>query len=339
VPYAPELAGPHDPLLETTPRRLRSIRRTTSIDSSRRADGAATDVDARARDLWTGPAGIARTLGEQRLSAVLDQRTAAILEVEAEPGRPGLDGLLGCPVGPGFRQATLDRLDDLVPGSLLAHLLDDWTGAALVSGYAMQREWTEREGPAPPRVPPERFAQMSDICAGWAASGSIMVTLGRTGTVPTPLGPFIPSVEVGPDDLAWHAMPTLGTGSTRRRRRIDLWVVDDATLGFETHFRDSYAEDPDTQSAVHEYVVTGTVGRCDLVISSIYPQVRVLPWKECPSALASADRLVGTAVSALRPLVRREFKGTSTCTHLNDTLRSLQDIATLAGPLERDASG
>jgi hypothetical protein len=41
--------------------------------------------------------------------------------------------------------------------------------------------------------------------------------------------------------------------------------------------------------------------------------------------------LDGHAVGELRELVRREFKGTSTCTHLNDLLRSLADL----GPLVR----
>lgn len=336
MPFAPELAGPHDPLLVTPPRCGGSIRRTTSIDTARRADGAVADVEARARDLLTEQDGTARTIGQQRLRGMLDQ-VAAIQVLEAEPGLPGLDRLLGRVVGPGFRQATLDLARDLAPGSLLAHLLDDWPGAQLVSGYAMQRTWTDREGSTPARIPLERFAQMSDICAGWAANGSIMVTLGRTGTIPTPLGPFIPSIEVEADDLAWHPMPPLAPGSTRRRRRIDLWVRDEATLGFETHFRDSYAEDVETQSAVHEYVVTGTVARRDLVVSSVDAQVRVLPWQECPSARASADRLVGVAVSGLRPLVRSDFKGTTTCTHLNDTLRSLEDITVLAAELEQVA--
>ncbi len=334
MPFAPELAGPHDPLLVTPPRRRGSIRRTTSIDTVRRADGAVADVEARARDLLTEPEGTAVVVGHQRLHAVLDQ-AAAIEALEAEPGLPGLDRLLGRMVGPGFRQATLDLLEQLVPASLLAHLLDDWPGAQLVSGYAMQRRWTESDPATPTRIPPERFSQMSDICAGWAASGSMMVTLGRTGTIPTPLGPSIPSVEEDEDELAWHAMPPLAAGSTRRRRRIDLWVHDGSTLGFETQFRDSYAEDVKTQSAVHEYVVTGTVARRSLVVSSINAQVRVLPWQECPSARASADRLVGMAVSGLRPLVRSEFTGTTTCTHLNDTLRSLEDITVLAGELER----
>jgi hypothetical protein len=43
----------------------------------------------------------------------------------------------------------------------------------------------------------------------------------------------------------------------------------------------------------------------------------------------SAGRLAGNPVAGLRQHVRDTFLGTSTCTHLNDTLRSLEDIPAL----------
>ena len=58
-------------------------------------------------------------------------------------------------------------------------------------------------------------------------------------------------------------------------------------------------------------------------------EARVLPWMECPEAVASAARVVGMPVGELRHRVRRELVGVSTCTHLNDTLRSLDDLAGL----------
>ena len=56
----------------------------------------------------------------------------------------------------------------------------------------------------------------------------------------------------------------------------------------------------------------------------------MLPWVECPQALGSASRLVGATVDELRAVVRADFVGTSTCTHLNDTLRGLADLPALA---------
>jgi len=68
-------------------------------------------------------------------------------------------------------------------------------------------------------------------------------------------------------------------------------------------------------------------------VFDIGARAHVLPWVECPGALASATRLSGMPVAELRDHVRREFRGTSTCTHLNDTLRSLGDVNVLIAGL------
>ena len=59
---------------------------------------------------------------------------------------------------------------------------------------------------------------------------------------------------------------------------------------------------------------------------------RVLPWFECPEAAGSARRLVGDSLDGLRAHVRAEFVGASTCTHLNDALRALEDVPALCTP-------
>jgi hypothetical protein len=64
-------------------------------------------------------------------------------------------------------------------------------------------------------------------------------------------------------------------------------------------------------------------------ITQLRAAVRVLPWLECPGALGSAARVQGMALNELRPRIRSEFVGTSTCTHLNDTLRCLGDLDAL----------
>jgi hypothetical protein len=99
-------------------------------------------------------------------------------------------------------------------------------------------------------------------------------------------------------------------------------------------FRDSYALADGTETIIHEYAVDGTVepeGR--LRFLSLTASARVLPWTECPSAAASGSRLVGQTVHGLRSRVRAEFYGTSSCTHLNDALRSLEDISALQAAL------
>lgn len=58
-------------------------------------------------------------------------------------------------------------------------------------------------------------------------------------------------------------------------------------------------------------------------------EVRVLPWQECPGAIGSAARVTGMSLNEIRDRVRGEFVGTSTCTHLNDTVRALADLGAL----------
>jgi hypothetical protein len=118
---------------------------------------------------------------------------------------------------------------------------------------------------------------------------------------------------------------------TRRRRRLDV-LAPSAPGGhhrLDVHFRDSHADEDVVETVVHEYTVTGTVDGDAGRIAEVGARAHVLPWMECPGALASADRVAGMPLTELRPWVRRELKGVGTCTHLNDTLRSLADVAVL----------
>ncbi len=94
-------------------------------------------------------------------------------------------------------------------------------------------------------------------------------------------------------------------------------------------FRDTYARPDGVVIVLHEYTVEATIGEGD-VIAGCVATPRVLPWAECPLAKDSAGRLVGQPVSSLRSLVKDEFVGTSTCTHLNDLLSSLSQADQLA---------
>jgi hypothetical protein len=116
----------------------------------------------------------------------------------------------------------------------------------------------------------------------------------------------------------------------RRRRRIDLGPTStDGTSEFDTHFRDSHVDPDGNERVVHEYVVRGRVDDERGVVTEVESEARVLPWFECPGALGSAQRIVGVHLGDLRQTIRTEFTGLSTCTHLNDTLRSLAAL----GPL------
>jgi len=352
----PEAAGPQDAVTATTPRRPRSIRRTTNIDTLR-PDGvrAAAVVDARARDLRTNLDGTTDVVAEATLHARVSP-TRELLAISTSPEIPALQGLLGASVGPGFRsrvnQVVTEGCED---GSLLYLLLDDLPGAALVSGYALVRAAfdeglpthegprTDRPWPAPPLAPPAAppagsatgpfpdFGAQEDICAGWAHDASMLVHVRDTGSLPVTLGPPAPILEDDADPISWHVMADLPPHAVRRRRRLDLLVPPEGARehAIDLHFRDSHMDGQGRETIMHEYTMTGAIDLDVGRIGSVSARAHVLPWVECPAALASAQRVDGMELAALRTRVRKEFVGRSTCTHLNDSLRSLADVTAL----------
>lgn len=101
-------------------------------------------------------------------------------------------------------------------------------------------------------------------------------------------------------------------------------------------FRDSYVRTDSTETIIHEYTLDASVDPGTGIILSSKAVPRVLPWQECPGAVASATRITGMRLDELGFRVRQELSGTSTCTHLNDLLRSVADAAALI-PLLRTA--
>ncbi|SHN17833.1 DUF2889 domain-containing protein [Cryptosporangium aurantiacum] len=98
-------------------------------------------------------------------------------------------------------------------------------------------------------------------------------------------------------------------------------------------FRDTYADPDGLETVLHEYELSATLDAATLTVQQIEAVPRVLPAPECPWAAASASRLVGVPVIELRQRVGRELRGTATCTHLNDLLRSLAGIPALLAHL------
>jgi hypothetical protein len=340
--FLPEAAGPHDPLLTTVPRARGSVRRTSNIDTDR-PDGMRGNavVDGRARDLRTNPDGSAEVVAEATLQATLSP-THQLLTLRTSPDFPVLGQLIGARVGPGFRS----RLNEIVAagdacedGEPLYLLLDDLPGATLVSGYALHSSGALDPDPsadAAPVRPAIDFDGRGDLCAGWANDATMMIHIRETGSIPVPMGPPAPRLEPETDPLSWHTMAPLSPHAVRRRRRLDLIPPADTNAAhqIDLHFRDSHVDAEGIETIMHEYTVTGTVNAAAGRIVDVAARAQVLPWLECPGAVASAQRIAGMELSQLRPVVRKEFVGRSTCTHLNDSLRSLADLAALYGELE-----
>lgn len=319
--------GPHDPVTGTPPRRPGSVRRTTSIDQRRGAPGDGQEVVASGRDLLTRADGATEVVDAVTLTASVDAM-GTILAIATEPHVPELSELVGGHMSKGMR----GRLDELLPahrlgGTVLLQLLDDFPMAALISSYG-----SSREQPAF-RLPPEAGARLTDLCAGWAGGATMLDALDRTGIFPIPIGPPAPDLLSADDPSAWHEMEPMVPRSVRRRRRLDL--VAGEPLALDVHFRDSHLGADGVEDVLHEYTLSATLEPAALTVLSADAVARVLPWPECPGAVRSAGRIVGQPVSALRQLVASDFKGTSTCTHLNDVLRSLAGATALAQAVSR----
>jgi hypothetical protein len=315
-----DAVGPQQPSTHTPDRAPDSMRRTSSIDVVR-VDGATGPVRliGRARDLATDAHGTARVVAQRTLTVSLAP-TLELATISSEPAEPALEQLLGRTAGAGFRAAVVQAL----PGArraadLLYLLLDDLPVATLVSGYALQRAGLV------PGVPRERYAPTVDLCSGWRAGGTLMQVIESSGAPPMTLGPAAPTLERTDDTDAWHALPEPAPRTVRRRRRIDVRSAGGARH-VDALFRDSHFDDDGNESVVHEYALAATIDAATLEITAAAATPHVLPYVECPSAAASTGRLVGLRLDELRDRVRAEFVGTSTCTHLNDLLRSLEDV-------------
>lgn len=315
--------GPQDPVLGPPPRRPGSVRRTTSIDVRRGDPGEDQHLVAVGRDLATRTDGSSELLDLARVGATVDA-TGRITAIECDPPVPALAGLVGGSVSKGLRQ----RADRLVPdhaarATVLHQLLDDFPMAALISHYGASREVADFT------MPPDRAAAMTDLCAGWRGGGTMLGHLDDTGLFPIPLGPFAPPLPDPSDPLSWHDLPELAPRSIRRCRRLDVAVVGGLAEA-DVHYRDSHlGTNDDPEDVLHEYQLAVTIDPDALAVRSCTARARVLPWPECPGALASAARVVGLDVARLRPVVALRFTGTSTCTHLNDSLRSLAGLQPL----------
>ena len=315
--------GPRNPVTALPPRPLGSVRRTTNIDQRR---GDELVVLARGRDLRTAPDGATTVLDEVRLRADLAP-DGTITAIESDPPEPALAKLVGANNQRGFRA----RVDEAVPhhrdaATVLHQLLDDVPMAGLINGYGWSREVGDDF-----ELPTGSADRLRDRCAGWIRDGVMLGALDETGIFPIPLGPDAPDLDDADDPLAWHDMEPMVPRSVRRRRRLDL--IDGKPLTADAHFRDSHLAVDAAEDVLHEYTVQATVDPGTLVVLGCEAQARTLPWPECPNALASAGRISGVPVAGLRAMVHADLRGTSTCTHLNDVLRSLAGIDALAGGL------
>ncbi len=310
------------PVASTPPRRPSSIRRTTTHDSNRPQglDGPVAHV-AMGRDFLTGADGQARVLDETRIEATVDYSRVAIVAIASIPPDPALGKLAGKGAYSGFRRSV----EEALPGEMASHrvraqLLDDFPPAVMGNGRAL-RAVGKRIGIARRKTLPV------DQCAGWADGGTLIQGFSELGP-PMQIGPRCPPLADSGDPLGWHAFAPLAPHGTRRARRIDLWQ--DGGMGHgDCFFRDSHVDRSGVETVIHEWwllIVFDPRLRCFV---SAEAEAGPLPYPECPASGNSASRLAGASIDGLRRAVRQDYVGPSTCTHLNDTFRALEDVGAL----------
>ena len=260
-------------------------------------------------------------LGATRLDVRVDFTSGAIERIIADPDHPPLATLEGVPAVHGFRTAVEKAMPgERESGSLRYQLLDDLPIALMLSARALRAAGVGLPVATPGQLP-------VDICAGWAAGGTLLAGLTEKGP-PLQPGPVASQIRDSDDALAWHEFNPLPPHATRRHRRLDVWH-DGQTAVIDCFFRDSFAGSDGIETVVHEYSVSGTVDPASSRFISCEATAGPLPYPECPRSVASAGRLAGTSMDGLRREVRDTFVGPTTCTHLNDTLRSLADVSAL----------
>jgi hypothetical protein len=316
-------------VLGTPPRAPGSVRRTTSIDMLS-PDGLDGDLvaTATARDLFTDALGKATVIAFATADVRIDRFTHQVLSFRTEPELPALEGVVGKSVVSGFRRSVDAAFSHkgIVGSRPLYQLLDDLPGATLVSPYAALRAGVAV------RLDDGQLDARVGLCAGWA-EGSYAVNFVRSaGQLPVSAGATAPRVEQD-DPLAWHTMALLPPLGMRRLRRIDVAISESDMFCIDARFRDSHCDENQVESILHEYAVAATADATTAVVVSATADPGVLPFGECPAAVGSASRVIGQRLQDLRPWVRDSLTGTSTCTHLNDTLRALADVPLLAQPL------
>jgi hypothetical protein len=330
-------AGLSNPTIGTVPRGAYSVRRTTHIDMSFGSPGEDyLRLSGAARDAYTNGDGHLIVVADAQVDARLD-KSRSLSALTTLPVEPAAGQLVGRPVGRGFR-AALDSTDWQVISDRdpLHLLLDDLPVAALISGYATlynsgQSGARETEGGQESATRSGGRSMQEDICSGWRHDGTMMVALRSAGSVPTTVGPPAPRLDADDPD-GWHAMEELPMSSMRRRRLIDVVAGD--PIGVNAMFRDTHRGPDGIETVLHEYTLEALVEPSARIVTYCRAQPRTLPWPECPAAADSASRLEGQPVDGLQTFVQKHLRGTTTCTHLNDLLRSLAVVRALLAELD-----
>lgn len=272
-------------------------------------------VHGAVRDVVTDQEGRGRVIGAASVDCVVAS-DRVVTSIASDPDESRLSELVGRVAHRGWRAAVRDLVGD---DSALSSLLDDVPIALLLSSYGALRQGALDMTAVQPLM-----VHMRNLCAGWAEGATPMRTM--DAGLPMPLPGVVPlDLDAQDDELATEPRLALVPGEVRRTRRLD--VTPGATVVVRADFRDSWCDDAGEVGVLHEYVVTATIDS-EGVVTAIEAEPRVLPYDECTLAAASPRRLVGRRITDVAEEVRAGA-GTSTCSHLDDLLRTLTNVPKL----------
>jgi len=337
--------APSNPAGPAPLRRPASIRRTTSIDTDwPEGIGKPMRMRGRARDLVTPAAGEARVLADDWME-ILASPLREILSIDSVRGSAAIQEMVGLRAGGHLRGVIARLLPEEHAATTAMHLLlDDFSGASLVAGWAWSRwypDWIERSrreafeksGGQTPMV-----RKMEGICSGFAPGSSALESDGTSNQTIQSATP-VPPLNNPDDPLSWHPLGAQDRVGMRRARRADVWLAD-GVVNIDVGFQDSSTspDGPSERVAIHEYRVAATADPESFELLSIDVDPRILPYRECPNASPNAKLMQGAGLTGFRLEVLERLPGTMGCTHLNDVLRSMADVPNLVAALRAETA-
>ena len=319
---------PIGPAVPTPPRRPGSVRRTSTIDATWEGDDRLSPMRlrGRCRDLLTPNDGSQPVVLAEDFMDAVAAPDRSIVEISTTPMREHLEVLTK--VKGGLRSTIVETFpEEVEQGTPLYLLLDDLSGATLVSGFAFIHWGTNEKftvAGSDPQIQARKL-KMVNICAGFQEGAS---ALGDDGPPPAHAVQPVPNLNIDDDPLAWHELIEVDEVSARRSRRIDVWREGNECV-IDSFFQDSGTSPSGQRIAVHEYTINARFDVLTGLVTKIQAVPQVLPFVECPMATLSVHRLVGQPIRKLRSLVNELLPGVDGCTHMNDALRALAEAPLL----------
>jgi hypothetical protein len=320
-------------------RRPLSLRRTSS-QQSHFPEGLVDryEMVCRARDLFNGASpSVTDVVGEDWITAQMRMDTTALSLAASRRGEE-LAGCVGLRVGGPLRKAVAEAMPEEVErGTRLFRMIDDMAGGAFLSGASWQT-WLEGGMDAFARSiggPSVMDIKMEGMCMTYRPGSPALLADGRQNEALTHRPTGLIAVDRAGDPLAWHDLVWFDNAPNQSRLRyMDVWR-EGGKVEVMWGFQDSAAfPGTDLRRLFHEYRGRATVDPASYVLERVEMEFGALPYTICEAAAVTPQKLVGRSLREFRTAVIDLLKGTSGCTHLNDSLRTLHDVPAMVETLD-----